>query len=383
MRIIHTSDWHLGRRLHSVDLTEHHRSFLGWLVAESVDQRADAVVVAGDVFDRTLPPADAVELLDEALAGFIEAGIPVILTAGNHDSPTRLKYGRQAFAAAGIHFRTGLSALRDPVVLADQDGPVAIYGLPYLHPDEVVEELAAERSHTSVLTAAMGAVREDAAERGIDRVVVAAHAFITGAAVSDSEREIRVGGVGDAPAHVFEGVSFVALGHLHGPQEVPLTGSDTVLSYSGSPLAFSFSEGRHNKSISVVDIDSAGAAQLSRVPVPQPRALVQLRGSLADVLAGVTDDHREAWVKVTLTDPGRVEAPMARLREEMPHTLVLEFAPDVSEDSAVAPAALSRAAQPAEIMSRFLEHVTGSPPDERANKIIESAVEATQREDRA
>ena len=381
MRIIHTSDWHLGRRLHSVDLGEHHRDFLAWLVVQARQREADAVVVAGDVFDRALPPAESVDLLDEALASFIEHGIPVLLTAGNHDSPTRLRYGRQAFAASGIHFRTGLSALTDPLVLSDSHGSVGLYGLPYLHPDEVLTELGAERSHASVLGSAMAAVRRDAADRGLDRVVVSAHAFVTGAEASDSEREIRVGGVGDAPAHVFDGVSYVALGHLHGPQSVPLGGSDTVLNYSGSPLAFSFSEGAHEKSISVVDLDAAGRAQVERVPVPQPRALVQLRGRLADILAGASAAHRDDWVKVTLTDPVRVESPMAKLRQQLPHTLVLEFDPDVGDDSAVSPNAIPKAAQPGEIMARFFEHVTGTPPDDEAQRLIASSVEATQREE--
>lgn len=376
MRIIHTSDWHLGRRLHTADLTEDHRAFLRWLLAQAQEQQVAAVVVAGDVFDRAQPPAEAVALLDQSLADFAAAGIPLFFTSGNHDSAIRLRYGGRVMAQAGVHIRSSITELTQPLLLSDEHGVVGLYGIPYLNPDEVRDELEAERSHESVLSAAMGRIKKDAADRGLTRTIVAAHAFVRGGAASDSEREIRVGGIGDVPSAVFDGVSYVALGHLHGPQHVSLTGSATVLRYSGSPLAFSFSERNHDKSVSLVEIGSEGEISVTALPTPVRRPLRQVSGRLEAVLAGVTRDLQEAWVKVTLTDPDRMEEPMARLRKKMPHVLVLELAPDRPALSNELPS-LQGITDPVEIVAMFFRQVTGQGLDEAALAVVTEAVEAT------
>ena len=182
---------------------------------------------------------EAVALLSRGLARFARAGIPVILTSGNHDSAIRLGFGAELTETAGIHLRTSVTAVADPVVLHDVHGPVGVYGLPYLVPDAVRDYLGADRSHESVLRAATSRLLADSRERGLERVVVMAHAFVTGsesAAVSESERDLRVGGIADSPASALDGPAYVALGHLHRPQDVRLTGSSTVVRYSGSPL---------------------------------------------------------------------------------------------------------------------------------------------------
>ena len=219
MRLIHTSDWHLGRTLHGENLLPYQDHFLRWLLDEAVRQQAGAVVVAGDIYDRAVPPVDAVRLLDAALLRFAQARIPVILTSGNHDSAVRLGFGAGLSEAAGIHLRTSVADLARPVLLADEHGPVAVYGVPYLLPDAVMADLGVRsRTHEAVLAEAARRIRADAAARGIGRTVVAAHAFVTGGQPAESERDIRVGGVADVPAAVFAGFSYVALGHLHGAQ---------------------------------------------------------------------------------------------------------------------------------------------------------------------
>ena len=253
------------------------------------------------------------------------------MSSGNHDSAVRLQYAGEVLAEAGIHLRTTIDQVTDPVLLADEAGQVGVYGIPFVLPDAVVAELEVERSHAAVLGVLADRIRTDAAARGLERVVVMAHAFVTGGSACESEREIRVGGVGDTPAEVFDGVSYVALGHLHGPQEVRLAGTPTVVEYSGSPLAFSFSERDHTKSVTVVDIDAAGVVATRRVPAPVPRPLIQVHGRLADLLDRAHGDLSglaDAWVKVVLTDPGRLANPMEQLRAHWPHTLVLEFAPE-------------------------------------------------------
>ena len=381
MRFLHTSDWHLGRRLHGAELLAEQAAFLEWLLELAGSEHVDAVLVSGDVYDRAQPGADAIALMDRTLAAFARAGIPLVISSGNHDSAVRLQYAGEVLAEAGIHLRTSIEQVTDPILLADPAGQVAVYGIPFVLPDAVVAQLEVERSHAAVLGVLAERIRIDAAARGLTRVVVMAHAFVTGGSACESEREIRVGGVGDTPAEVFDGVSYVALGHLHGPQEVRLAGSPTAVEYCGSPLAFSFSERDHTKSVTVVDIDAMGVVATRRVPTPVPRPLVQVTGRLADLLdraQGELSGLAGAWVKVVLTDPGRLANPMEQLRAHWPHTLVLEFAPERD----AAPLGLTRmteASDPVEICAEFVSAVSGGPPSQVQRAVLTEVVLAAQR----
>ncbi|MGB8021580.1 MAG: exonuclease SbcCD subunit D [Candidatus Nanopelagicales bacterium] len=382
MRLLHTSDWHLGRRLHGQDLLAHQAEFIDWLVDLARTERVDAVLVSGDVYDRAQPGADAVRLMDRALADFASVGVPLVVTSGNHDSAVRLQYAGAVLAQAGIHLRTGVEQVDRPVILTDATGPVGVYGIPYVLPDAVLADLGVERSHAAVLASLADRVRQDAAARGLDRVVVMAHAFVTGGAASQSEREIRVGGVGDVPAEVFDGFTYVALGHLHGPQEIGLPRSATRLSYSGSPLAFSFSERDHRKSVCLVDIDGDGAVTLARVPAPVPRRLRQVTGRLDDLLArapGELAELSEAWLKVVLTDPGRVASAMEKLRAVWPHTLVLEFDPERADAAGIGLARPIESCDPVDICVEFVGAVSGAPPSPAQQKVLKDAVLAARR----
>jgi len=381
MRLIHTSDWHLGRTLHGENLLEHQDTFLRWLLGQAVTRHADVVVVAGDIYDRAVPPQDAVRLLDRTLAAFAEARIRVVLTSGNHDSPVRLGFGSALTERAGIHLRTSVADITRPVIVTDAHGEAGIYGIPYLLPDAVMDELGAQRSHASVLAAAAARIREDAARRGLSRTVVLAHAFLTNAEPSESERDIRVGGVGDAPAAVLAGASYLALGHLHGPQRVLVSGGTTTARYSGSPLTFSFSE-RGAKSVTLADIDGAGNVTTQLLDTPVPRPLREVTGRLPDLLARAGTDLADlagAWVKVVLTDRERPVAPMERLREKWPHTIALDFAPEGGLTGVDADLArLAKASDPVEICSSFVEYVGAAPPDDAQRAVLREVVEAAQ-----
>ena len=402
MRLIHTSDWHLGRTLHGENLLPHQDSFLRWLLDEAVRQQAGAVVVAGDIYDRAVPPLDAVRLLDATLLRFAQARIPVILISGNHDSAVRLGFGAGLSEAAGIHLRTSVADLARPVLLADEDGPVAIYGIPYLLPDAVMADLGVQtRTHEAVLAEAARLIRADAATRGVARTVVAAHAFVTGGQPAESERDIRVGGVADVPAGVFAGFSYVALGHLHGaqragpppgPARIPAGPRATarraggqrhpVIRYSGSPLAFSFGEKDHVKSVTLAEIDAAGQVATTALPAPVPRPLREVRGRLDDLLARADSDLADlagAWVKVVLTDTVRPSAPMERLREKWPHTLILDFAPEGQLTSSDADLQrLASVSDPVEICCLFVDFTSGGPADDAHRAVLRAAVEAAQ-----
>jgi exonuclease SbcD len=382
MRLIHTSDWHLGRTLHGENLLEHQDVFLRWLFGEAVRHQADAVVVAGDVYDRAVPPTDAVALLDRTLLEFAGAGIPVVITSGNHDSPIRLGFGRGLSEAAGIHLRTSVADIARPVVIGDEHGEVGIYGIPYLLPDAVMADLGAERSHASVLAAAAARIHDDARARGIGRVVVAAHAFVTGGAPSESERDIRVGGIGDAPASIFGGFCYVALGHLHGQQHIPAGGSASTVWYSGSPLAFSFSERHQAKCVILAEIDAAGRVAATPLPAPVPRPLREVRGKLDDLLARADGDLADlagAWVKAVLTDAVRPASPMERLREKWPHTIMLDFAPEGGLiDPGADLARLAEAVDPVEICGLFVEFTSGGPADDAQRAVLRDVIETAQ-----
>lgn len=255
MRVLHTSDWHLGRAFHRVNMLGAQADFIGHLVATVRERDVDVVVVSGDVYDRAVPPLAAVELFDDALHRLADLGVPTVMISGNHDSARRLGVGAGLIGRAGIHLRTAPAACGEPVVLADSHGDVAFYGLPYLEPALVKDEFGVARAgHEAVIGAAMDRVRADLATRAPGtRSVVLAHAFVTGGEASDSERDITVGGVAAVPSGVFDGVDYVALGHLHGSQAI----SERVR-YSGSPLPYSFSESAHRKTMWLIDLGAAG-----------------------------------------------------------------------------------------------------------------------------
>ncbi|GLF95694.1 exonuclease SbcCD subunit D [Streptomyces yaizuensis] len=373
MRFLHTSDWHLGRSLHRVPLLAAQSAFLDHLIAAVREHEADAVLVAGDVYDRAVPPLAAVELFDRALHRLAEAGVPTVMISGNHDSARRLGVGAGLIDRAGIHLRTDPAGCGTPVLLSDAHGDIACYGLPYLEPALVKDELgAAKAHHEAVITAAMDRVRADLANRpGTTRSVVLAHAFVTGGEPSDSERDISVGGVGSVPAGIFHGVDYVALGHLHGCQTIT-----ERVRYSGSPLAYSFSEAGHRKTMWLVDLGPDGSITAGRVDCPVPRPLARIRGTLRELLDDpALDRHRDSFVEATLTDATRPAEPMARLTERFPHTLSLVFEPERADGGPVLSYAQRlRGRGDQEIAEDFVAHVRGgSGPDERERAVLREA----------
>jgi exonuclease SbcD len=277
-----------------------------------------------------------------------------------------------------VHLRTDPSNVGTPVTVEDGHGPVAVYGLPYLEPDFVREEWGlTERSHRAALAEAMRRVRTDLRRRPPGtRSVVLAHAFVTGATPSDSERDICVGGVANVPADVFNGVDYVALGHLHGRQRLRET-----VRYSGSPLAYSFSEARQVKGCWLIDLGAAGVDRVEFVPAPVPRRLAVVRGELEALLADPDLlSEEQCWLQVTLTDPIRPRGAMERLRARFPHTLVLGF--DPAANSALGPTGARAGVDgvttrsDVEVASEFVRAVRGAPPCDDEQVLLRRAWEA-------
>lgn len=296
----------------------------------------------------------------------------VVLTSGNHDSAQRLGFSSRLIDAAGVFIRTDAATVGAPVLLEDGHGPVAVYGIPYLDPDAVRDPWGlGGRSHEAALTEAMRRVRADLATRRGTRSVVLAHAFVAGAQPSDSERDISVGGVSLVPTSVFDGVDYTALGHLHGRHTL----TDTVR-YSGSPLAYSFSEATQVKGSWLVDLDADGVRTSTFVEAPVPRALARLRGTLAELLDDPRHEiHEQAWVQATLTDEVRPLQAMEQLRRRFPHTLVLGFEPSGGQQAAV-PVAPVRGRSDHAIALDFVEQLRGAPPTDAESALLLAACDA-------
>ena len=395
MRLLHTSDWHLGRTLHGVDLLEHQAAHLDHLVELTRSEGVDAVLVAGDVYDRAVPPVEAVSLLSDTLARLGEHAA-VVVTPGNHDSAIRLGFGA-GLMRAGVHLRTRVADVASPVVLpprvgnrASGDGPaVLVYALPYLDPDVVRRTLSPDplhplgRSHQAVTAAAMGRVRADLAARARrsagpgavrPRAVVLAHAFVLGGEPSESERDIRVGGIDHVAAGVFAGVDYVALGHLHGPQQISGP-AGTVLRYSGSPLGYSFSEVHQVKSSALIDVGPGGVLGAPRlVAAPVPRRLAEVAGTLESLLGTSGEAHVADWLRVVVTDIARPPELYARVKARFPHALVIQHRPAVASVER-AQVAVTSARDPLEVAAEFVRHVTAAAPTPAESDALRSALE--------
>jgi DNA repair protein SbcD/Mre11 len=372
VRILHTSDWHLGRHFHGQGMLAHQAAYADHLIATIEAEQVDLVVVAGDVYDRALPPVDAVALADDTFARLAASRARVVVTSGNHDSARRLGFNARLVDAAGFHLRTVADRLDTPVLVADDHGPVAVYGIPYLEPDLLRHAWGlSARSHQAAMAAAVDRIRADLRTRARGtRSVVLAHAFVAGGQASDSERDISVGGVSLVSAATFDGFDYVALGHLHGRQSV----TDRVR-YSGSPLAYSFSEADHVKGSWLVDLDGRGNVRADFVEAPVPRRLARLTGTLEALLSDARHAAAEgAWVQATLTDTVRPAQAMARLQERFPHTVALVFAPVGGSPTRSRVVLEGRSDH--QIAVDFVAAVRGTPATDAESALIRDACDA-------
>ena len=282
MRFLHTADWHLGRQFYQASLIEDQAHVLDQFVDLAKQSRVDAVLVCGDVYDRALPPPDAVALLDETLERLVlDAKVPVLMIAGNHDSPERLGFGASLLRKQGCHISGPLRGTLETLVLEDEKGPVRFISLPYADPPMVRQVL--EQADLVGHDAAVAALTEQArtlCEAG-ERLVMLGHCWVNGGTASESERPLTVGGAGMVGAKRFEGFDYVALGHLHRPQKV----ADHI-HYSGSLLKYSFSEVDHKKSANLIEMDDRGSVTVERVPLSPKRDVRIIEGLLSEILDG-------------------------------------------------------------------------------------------------
>ena len=349
MRILHTSDWHIGRTFHTHSTLDHLRIVLDALVDVVRDRSIDVVVVAGDVFDSAMPSADSYLLLSTALREIRQAGAQIIMTSGNHDSATRLGFQSEWAGLAGIHVITRPEQVATPVTLTDEHGPVHFYGIPFLEPALVRHLYSGQslperplKTHEQVLTFVMERIRADILVRG-GRSVVLAHCFAAGVApakeATDVERDITAGGLDLVPVSVFEGPDYVALGHIHGRARL-----EDRVRYSGAPLHYSFAEAGKPRGAWQVDLGPAGSGhqkqgqgselEIEWVALPVPRRLSVLTGELEELLTGDRfTEFEEDWVSAVLTDQVRPLDGMRALQKRFPHCVALEHRPAVVMDT--------------------------------------------------
>lgn len=370
MKILHTSDWHIGRSFHGYSTIEHLEAVFEALVEAVVAEGVDVVVVAGDIFDSATPSAEAYDALTRVLTALRSAGATVVLTSGNHDSATRLGFNSGFTGLAGIHIITGQHQHDQPITLTDDDGPVHFYGIPYLEPSLIRHHYPNEtlRTHADVLGFVMARIRADLSERE-GRSVVLSHAFIAdipAESAEDLQRDITSGGLDLVPLTTFDGVDYVALGHIHGRAEL----SERVR-YSGAPLHYSFGEASKPRGAWLVELDTGGLSAVRWLDLHVPRRLTVLTGELETMLTDAAlSGFENDWVSAILTDRVRPLDAMRRLQSRFPHAAHLEYRPTVVAD-AVTTSYSERIAQKndAQIVDDFLSLVRngiGASETERA-----------------
>ena len=360
MKLIHLSDLHLGKRVNEFSMLEDQQYILTEILQIIDREKPDGVMIAGDVYDKSVPSAEAVALLDDFLVCLAKRDLQVFLISGNHDSPERMAFGGRLMAQSGVHLAPVYDGKVRPITLTDEYGPVNLYLLPFLKPAHV-RRCFPEReilTYTDALAAAIEAMGVDTAQRN----VLVTHQFVTGAARCDSE-EISVGGTDNVDVSVFEPFDYVALGHIHGPQQV---GRETVR-YCGTPLKYSFSEAKHQKSVTVVELGEKGAVSVRTVPLTPMRDLAELRGTYEELtFRGFYDgtSYPRDYVHITLTDEEDIPDAVSKLRIIYPNLMKLDYDNKRTRAGIVLEGAEDQQRSPLELLEEFYEKQNGQPMGE-------------------
>ena len=320
MKFIHTSDWHIGRQFHNVSLLDDQRHVLEQIVGYIQSESVDALVIAGDIYDRSVPPAKAVELLDQFITRICsEMNTPIILIPGNHDGAERLRFGSRQLRSAGLHILGDLKRVTEPVLITAGETTVAFYGIPYNDPETVRNLFSADvtsydDAHSYLVDEITTVMRNDLAN------VLISHCFLEGAQESESERPLSIGGADRVSYKPCVNFDYVALGHLHSPQYK----GEEFIRYSGSILKYSFSEEKHNKGVTLVEVNDQSVTS-RHLPLQPLRDMRIIEGELQTILEqGKVDPNNDDYLLVRLTDRHAILDPMGKLRAVYPNVLHLE-----------------------------------------------------------
>lgn len=376
MKLFHLSDLHLGRRIYEFSLIEDQRFILNGILRLAEELHPDAVVIAGDIYDRAVPSAEAVELFDFFLSELAGRHIPVLAISGNHDSPERIAFGAGLMSSSGVYLSPVYNGNVEPVILSDAFGEVRFYLLPFLKPANVRRFYPAEEieSYTDALRCAIEHMDVDPSVRN----VLITHQFVTGGVRSDSE-DITVGGTDNVDAVVFDVFDYVALGHLHGAQRI---GRETV-HYSGTPLKYSFSEKDQKKSVTLVELCRKGDVSVSALPLTPQRDMREIRGTYIeltsrDAYAGTNTDD---YIHAVLTDENDVQEALPRLRTIYPNIMKIDYDNQRTRSSAaLIPEERHRRMTDTEIFAELYEKQNGAKMSAEQRAYTESVFARVQKE---
>ena len=391
MRFLHTSDWHLGRSFHGASLLEEQAAALARIVELAREGEVDAVLIAGDIYDRAIPPAEAVRLFTDTLAQLRQTGAAVVAIAGNHDSHVRVSVYDPLLSALGVSIRGDVRRADQPVIVSPRRGgaPVAIYPLPYLDPavdgpafagetavgPASMDPLTGRLRHEDVTRLALARLRRDLQTRPGHRSVVVAHTFVAGGEPCESERELTVGNVDRVSVEAFAGFDAVALGHLHRPQEL----DGPRLAYCGSPLPYSFSEEGQRKSVRLVALEADGVPRAEQVPLAVGRPLATMEGDIEQLLRDPDlEALKGAWVRVILTDEALPLQAKARLQRRFPHIAEIRHRPPLAEHCSTSERhrRVRQAASPLDLLTAFFTDQQGRPATAIEEQLLRRALEA-------
>ena len=375
MKLIHLSDLHLGKRVNDFPMLEDQAYILDRVLEIAGEEQPDAVLIAGDVYDKTVPSAEAVALLDDFLVKLADRSLPVLLISGNHDSPERLAFANRLMEGRGVYIAPVYHGEVSPVTLEDDRGPVDFWLLPFLKPAHIRRFFPEEgvESFTDAMACAIRHMPLDPARRN----VLVTHQFVTGAARCESE-EVSVGGADNVDASVFAPFDYVALGHLHGPQNV---GGERIR-YCGTPLKYSFSAAGHQKSVTIVELGEKGSLEVRAVPLLPQRDMVELRGSFAQLKSpefyGQVD--RDAYVRVILTDESDIYDAMGQLRPVYPNLMALDYDNLRTRSGAVVLEEADVKRDPLELFADFYQQQNHQPMSEEQRRYLTELLETIQEE---
>lgn len=372
MKLIHLSDLHLGKRVNEFSMLEDQQYILEEILRIIDSEKPDGVLIAGDVYDKTVPSAEAVTLLDEFLVQLSKRDTQTFLISGNHDSAERLAFGGRLMEQSGIHIARVYNGVLAPLTLRDEYGPVDLYLLPFLRPVQVrrffpESEIA---TYTEAMAAVLGAADIDKTHRN----VLVTHQFVTGAQTCDSE-ELSVGGTDNVDVSVFDDFDYVALGHIHGPQKI---GRETVR-YCGTPLKYSFSEVGHKKSVTVVELAEKGSVAIRTVPLVPKRDMSELRGAYNELMLRENYEgkpFRNDYLRITLTDEEDIPNAVNNLRTVYPYIMRLDYDNRRTRtESHVDGAEQVERKRPLTLFEEFYESQNGQPMSEEQRSYAKQLME--------
>lgn len=406
VKILHTSDWHLGRNIATFDLHDAQVEAVQFIVDEAIKRKVDVFLIAGDVYDQGRPNVPEINLLNRALTQLNEANITVIVTAGNHDEAERLA-ANSNLMKDNLHIWGSIEDSGKPILVEDEHGPVAFFPFTYLKPfksREIFNEKGAaieKASHQEVISQAMVYVRDEISRLEIDlgkqvRTVVLAHAFVTthgskpsdesgdpeqldGVMRSQSERDLSVGGIQNASSDIFDGVSYVALGHIHGPQKVKSKTLTTTIRYSGSLLKYSISEAAHKKSFALINLGPSLVVKdddIELVLIPQPRGMSRLVGEVDTLTGGEFVINKNDFVDVIVTDAKYSESLQAKIRNYFPYMMSFSHRPMKGQGGSNSQEDIKgRQLSELDIIKGFFGKVTGADLSKAELEVLQSALE--------